>query len=116
MKVLFKCKGNICRSPAAEAYLRMRRPHWRVQSVATTSHCQGQFTHPEMVLACRDRNIPIDGFHKAKYEGQFDNLDNDFDCVFDLHEAGIQDPYKTGNFEDALQEIIDFIDNNIINP
>lgn len=87
-----------------------------VASRATTRNTEGQKFHPEMVNSCLRRNIPANIHRLAFWAGHYNNLEDNFDAVYDLHELGIQDPYITGKFDEALQEIIDFVDKKIINP
>jgi protein-tyrosine-phosphatase len=110
LRVLFKCKGNICRSPAAMYYLQKRRPLWTVHSVATTAGCRGQTIHPYMATALEAEFIPCSRRREVCIGDEYPLNDTDYDKVYDLHAEGIQDPYLTGNFKEALDEIIEFVD------
>lgn len=113
IRVLFKCKGNICRSPAAEAYLQQQKPDWEVISMATTKNTQGQTIEPRMAKQLEAKGIPYNGQKTALYheDGFYDRL---FLFVYDLHELGLEDPYITGRFEESLEEIINFVDKEVL--
>lgn len=108
--IVFKCLGNICRSPAAEVILKHKRPEWRVLSVASTRNTIGQLIHFSMVSELiKNGYKKFDSHRPVLYEGwRRDDLAR-ADFVFDLHRDGLSDPYVTGDFEASLQEIEDFV-------
>jgi protein-tyrosine phosphatase len=113
--ILFICKGNICRSPAAEIILKNLRPDWFVFSVASTPNTVGQKIHPQIVNELRARGYTIPDKQRPVY-----NIDDilsyitEFDQIHDLHAEGIQDPYITLRYGDAIDEIEDYIKNIIL--
>jgi protein-tyrosine-phosphatase len=113
MRVLFICKGNICRSPAAMYYLQKRRPGWFVESKASTTNTEGRHIHPKMINALEAKLIPCNRGRMVKGP---EVPGTDFNRIIDLHRAGIQDPYITGDFDGALEEIINYVDSNLLSP
>lgn len=114
-RILFKCKGNICRSPAAEIILKTCKQDWMVFSCATTPHCIGHTIHNGVVKALKDLGYPvIDPKRPVIYQDWIIEAMPFFDEIHDLHEAGIQDPYVTGNFNAAILEIMEYISDNIL--
>lgn len=113
--ILFKCKGNICRSPAAELLLRYYRPDWHIFSVATTPNTIGETMHPRMIFEFKKRGYPISNLpREVYYQDWIIEQMGDFDQIHDLHAEGIQDPYITGNFSAAFIEIDQYIKNVVI--
>lgn len=109
--ILFKCKGNICRSPCAELLLRYYRPKWVVFSVATTPNTIGQTMHPKMIEQLQKRGYPVPADPRPVfYQDWVIEKMKDFDEIHDLHIEGISDPYITGNFAATFYEIKEYIE------
>lgn len=110
-KILFVCKGNICRSPAAEVIFKQvyakEYPHVSVTSAATTTHCLGKKIHPKMVKALKKQWINANPHRPVVHMDQIAGL-RDYQVV-DLHELGISDPYLTGDFDDTVFELLVFM-------
>jgi protein-tyrosine-phosphatase len=113
-RILFKCKGNICRSPAAELILKAHRPDWQVFSCATTPHCIGDVMHPEMRSALKWFGYAANRQRPVIYQDWILERMKFFDEIHDLHEAGISDPYRTGDFKETTLELMTYITNNIL--
>jgi hypothetical protein len=110
-RILFKCKGNICRSPAAEIILRAMKPEWQVFSCATTPNTTGQKLHPGMKRVLEYYNFPISHpDREVIYQDDILEFMPYFDEIHDLHLEGISDPYITGHFNKTVQELIQYIE------
>ncbi len=57
--ILFVCLGNICRSPAAEAAVRQRRPDWDLDSAGTGSWHVGKAPYGPMQDAANARGLDL---------------------------------------------------------
>lgn len=114
-RILFKCKGNICRSPAAEIILKAYRPDWQVFSCATTPNTIGQSIHPNIIYALKGLNFHVPDLHRpVMYQDWILEYMPYFDEIHDLHLEGISDPYHTHRFRDSCMEIIDYIQTIIL--
>lgn len=58
-RILFVCLGNICRSPAAEAALRARRPDWQIDSAGTSDWHAGEPPYGPMQAAALRRGLDL---------------------------------------------------------
>lgn len=107
-KILFTCKGNICRSPAAQFMLQQKRTDLIVDSAAFTPNTAGQFVNAGMAKTLYNNGYKyyVNPFRRVKHISTF-NL-NDWE-VHNLHEAGISDPYLTGDFKTTMNEIAEYI-------
>jgi len=107
MRILFLCKGNICRSPTAEAYLQGRRPWWYVRSAATTNNTKGIGTYRPMVESAYKEGIFIDPKRSVI---SVDDIDEEFHEIHDLDAELISDPYITRNFQMTISQIKQYVD------
>ena len=81
--ILFTCKGNICRSPAAEIILKNLRPHWFVFSAASTANTKGQVIHYQIINELKARGYKITDPQRPVYQ-----IDDILDYIEDFDEAG----------------------------
>lgn len=58
-KILMVCRGNICRSPAAEGIFRDKFPKWEVESGCTVPLHVGKHPDPRAIEVCRNHGIDI---------------------------------------------------------
>jgi hypothetical protein len=108
--ILFKCKGNICRSPAAEIILKNLYPDMIVFSCATTNNTIGQTIHPDMVTALRTCHYEVpDPKRPVVAQDWIIEYLPLFDEIHDLHAEGISDPFLTGNHMKTVLEIMEYI-------
>lgn len=114
-RILFKCKGNICRSPAAEVILKTFRPDWVVLSCATTPNTAGQAFHPPMVTQLNRSHYAVaNPFRPVIHEDELIECMHMFDEIHDLHAEGISDPYLTGDCQTTILEIMEYISTFIL--
>ena len=91
-KVLFVCLGNICRSPAAEAYFRhyvqaRGLDHaFAIDSAGTGGWHAGEFADARMRSAAQKRGVPIDS--RAR---QIASSDADADLIVVMDKANLKD-------------------------
>lgn len=113
--VRFSCKGNICRSPAAEIILSHKSAQHICISTASTPNTRGRTIHPQMVLALKKRGYTVPNPQRfATYEGDILIDILDYFELHDLHAEGIQDPYLTGDFHGCIDELEEYIDTIIL--
>lgn len=115
-RILFKCKGNICRSVAAQYILLSYRPNWIVQSCATTPHTRGLKIDERTVRALEEYNFPVPDKHRNVLNQ--DEIIEEmpfFDEIHDLSAEGLEDPYITGAFNKSILEIEEYIHHYILN-
>ena len=133
IKVLFICHGNICRSPMAEFMFKdmvkkaHREDEFYIESAATSREEIGNDIHPGTKNVLRRYGIPF-GRHYARqitkedYE-TFDYIicmdgmnvrntmrilgDDKKEKVRKLLDRDVADPWYTGNFELAYNEILE---------
>ncbi|MEM8711836.1 MAG: low molecular weight protein-tyrosine-phosphatase [Planctomycetota bacterium] len=129
--ILFVCLGNICRSPAAEAAVRKRRPDLNVDSAGTAGWHTGKPPYEPMQEAAlargldlsklRARQFTADDFHHFDVIVAMDN--ENADAIEALRPDGayapvvlftdhigedgtpVPDPYYTRDFEGCLDLI-----------
>ncbi len=113
MNILFVCKGNICRSPMAEAIFNSKNCGITAHSAASTRNTKGQRTKLEVLAVLKKYGIRAELKHTC-----FQNdLATDWDKVFNLDELGIHDPYYDGDYERTyveLEHLINVIIRNLI--
>lgn len=135
MRILFVCLGNICRSPAAEVVLRAKAAEAGldlvIESAGTGDWHVGEPPHPPMIHAARARGYDMSDLRGRQVSGaDFDR----FDLILVADEANLRDvealrpegdatpvrlfapyaggderaipdPYYTGDFDGALQQV-----------
>jgi protein-tyrosine-phosphatase len=119
MNVLFICKGNICRSPIAEALLKALRPNWKVDSCGIFTHNKRLHLHTKMVQLAFKYGIRLNALRpdiiiildKELYESSKLMLPLQTKCW------DIEDPFHTKRFEEVYLELqrliwINFNNNN----
>ena len=124
--ILFVCHGNICRSPMAEYILKsLLGDEYHIESRATSREEIGNDMHPKTKEMLNKHHVPFDR-HYAKQitKEDYNNFDliicfddynvfnlkriiNDDSKVIKLLNEDIEDPWYTGNFEKAYNEIYD---------
>ena len=126
-RILFVCLGNICRSPAAEGVLRARARERgmkiAIDSAGTGAYHVGETADPRTLDVLERHGIPYDGCARQVRVADFEDFDlilaMDDDnlqtidrarpangaktALFDAHP--VPDPYYTGDFEGALDQI-----------
>ena len=130
-RILFVCHGNICRSPMAEYIMKKiikdhGDDHIYVESKATSREEIGNDIYPYAKTKLREKGIPFDRHHARQVEAsdydRFDliigmdsynirNLERSFDDKYHkirkLNTKDVSDPWYSGDFETAYQEIYD---------
>ena len=130
-RILFVCHGNICRSPMAEYIMKKiikdhDDDHIYVESKATSREEIGNDIYPYAKSKLREKGIPFDRHHARQVEpsdyDRFDliigmdsynirNLERSFDDKYHkirkLNTKDVSDPWYSGDFETAYQEIYD---------
>ncbi len=130
-RILFVCHGNICRSPMAEYIMKKiikdhDDDHIYVESKATSREEIGNDIYPYAKTKLREKGIPFDRHHARQVEASdydhFDliigmdsynirNLERSFDDKYHkirkLNTKDVSDPWYSGDFETAYQEIYD---------
>ena len=130
-RILFVCHGNICRSPMAEYIMKKiikdhDDDHIYVESKATSREEIGNDIYPYAKTKLREKGIPFDRHHARQVEAsdydRFDliigmdsynirNLERSFDDkdhkIRKLNTKDVSDPWYSGDFETAYQEIYD---------
>ena len=103
VKVLFLCKGNICRSPMAEIIARKFYPHLTVSTGATTKNTNGWTADEGMLdyMVSRGYNRPdtMRVTHIKKYKRV------KFRTIIDLEEQGIHDPFYDKDYSRTYVEL-----------
>ncbi|WP_093974560.1 low molecular weight protein-tyrosine-phosphatase [Boseongicola aestuarii] len=131
-RILFVCLGNICRSPTAEAVLRAKAPHLKIDSAGTAGWHIGKPPYGPAIAAAALRNYDLSSLSARQVHSQdFQDFDlilaMDEDNLADLKriqpekahatlrlfldyapetgQTAVPDPYFTRDFEGALDLI-----------
>lgn len=121
-RILFVCLGNICRSPAAEAALRVLHPGWRIDSAGTGAWHVGEPPYGPMQRAAAARGLDLSALRarqiRAEDARRFDRIyAMDASVLADCRGAlpgadlrafpagDVPDPYYTRDFYGCLDII-----------
>ena len=109
-RILFVCLGNICRSPAAEAMLRVLVDREglsdmvEIDSAGTYGGHSGERSDPRMRRAAEARGIPMTHRARQVREGDFKK----FDMVIAMDDNNYENLFRLAPDREAQQKIYRF--------
>jgi protein-tyrosine phosphatase len=108
-KILTVCLGNICRSPAAEAVLKMKLKEHGIEAVVsagTSGHHTGEMADKRMRLEAAQRGIEITSFSRQFTKDDF----VEFDHIIVMDDSNYENVTRLSNDEAHHQKVVKMID------
>jgi protein-tyrosine phosphatase len=109
-KILTVCLGNICRSPAAEAVLKMKLKEHGIEAVVdsagTSGHHTGEMADKRMRLEAAQRGIEITSFSRQFTKDDF----IEFDHIIVMDDSNYENVTRLSSDEAHHQKVVKMID------